>query len=334
VRVFNEMSTSPTAEGFKLIFRRPAIALAEIAWRWSFAAAACFLVVLFLIAYADSLPVNALDRILLGTQQPILVLRAIQRIFHGSAFRFVEAGTVLAIALTVAWIALASFGRATTLKALLEHFGVDSNKPNRGVLSSLLALNSLRAVTTLAAAVGALGAVLLASSVWASTRISAADATRLCVAVLFLTWIVWDALNWLLSTAAVFVVGDRNGALDAMARTVRLCQELPGPFVAVGIWFGLAHLGAFIAACGFGFTVLGAIGTLPAAPILFVEFLIFLGYCAVADLLYTARLAAYAAIIHGGETLKSNDPSSAPPRAPSAVDASELILSDVPLPAI
>ena len=328
------MSTSTTAEGFKLIFRRPAIALAEIAWRWSFAAAAWFLIMLFLIAYAQSLPVNAVDRLLLGTQQPILVLRAIERIFHGSAFRFVEAGTVLAIALTIAWIGLASFGRIATLKALLEYFGVGSAKDGRGVFSSLLALNFLRAVTALATAVCAIGAVLLASSVWASTHISAADATRLCVAVLFLTWIVWDALNWVLSTAAVFVVSDRNGALDAVARTVRLCQELPGAFLAVGIWFGFAHLGAFIAACGFGFTVLGAIGTLPAGPILFVEFLIFLGYCAVADFLYTARLAAYFAIIYGEETLKSNEPSSAPPRAPSAVDASELILSDMPLPAI
>jgi hypothetical protein len=327
------MSTSPTAEGFKLIFRRPAIALAEIAWRWSFAAAAWFLIALFLIAYADSLPVNALDRLLLGTQQPILVLRAIQRIFHGSAFRFVEAGTVLAIALTLAWIVLASFGRVATLKALLEHFGVGA-KPGRGVFSALLALNFLRAATTLAAAVGAIGAVLLASSVWASTHIPAADATRLCVAVLFITWIVWDALNWLLSTAAVFVVSAQNGALDAVARTVRLCQELPGAFVAVGIWFGLAHLGAFIAAFGFGFTVLGAMGTLPGGPILFVEFLIFLGYCAVADFLYTARLAAYIAIIHGEERQKSHEPSSAPPRVPSAVDPSELILSDVPLAAI
>jgi hypothetical protein len=328
------MSTSPTAEGFKLTFRRPAIALAEIAWRWSLAAAAWFLATLFLIEYADSLAVNALDRLLLGTQQPILVLRAIERIFHGSAFRFVEAGTVLAIALTIAWIGLASFGRTETLKALLEYFGVGSAKDGRGVFSSLLALNFLRAVTTLAAAVSAIGAVLLASSVWASTHISAADATRLCVAVLFLIWIVWGTLNWLLSTAAVLVFSDRNGALDAVARTVRLCQELPGPFLAVGTWFGLAHMGAFIAACGFGFTVLGAMGALPGGPILFVEFLIFLGYCAVADFIYTARLAAYVAIIHGEETLKSDEPSGAPPRVPSAVDASELILSDVPLPAI
>jgi hypothetical protein len=328
------MSTSPTAEGFKLIVRRPAIALAEIAWRWSFGAAAWFLMALLLIAYAESLPVNALDRLLLGTQQPVLVLRAIQRIFHGSAFRFVEAGTVLAIALTIAWTGLASLGRVATLKALLEHFGVGSAKDGRGVFSSLLALNLLRAAITLAAGVSAIGEVLLASSVWASTHISAADATRLSVAVLFMTWIVWDALNWLLSTAAVFVVTGQNGALDAVARTVRLCQELPGAFLAVGTWFGLAHLGAFIAAFGFGSTVLGAIGTLPAGPILFVEFLIFLGYCAVADFLYMARLAAYVAIIHGEETMKSNEPLSAPPRAPSAVDASELILSDVPLPAI
>ncbi len=36
-------SFSPTAEGFRLIFRRLAIHFAEIAWRWTFAAAAWLL---------------------------------------------------------------------------------------------------------------------------------------------------------------------------------------------------------------------------------------------------------------------------------------------------
>src|SRR5436309_8911128 len=97
-------SPSPTAEGFRLIFRRPVIPLAEIAWRWSFAAAVWFLTLLFLLEYADSLSVNALDRILLGTEQPVLVLRAIQRIFHGSEGRFIACSVFLVAMLAIAWV--------------------------------------------------------------------------------------------------------------------------------------------------------------------------------------------------------------------------------------
>src|SRR5207249_4742578 len=105
---------------FQLVFNNPVIPLAEIAWRWTFAASAWLLTVLFLIEYADSLPVNALDRILLGTQQPVLVLRAIQRIFHGSEGRFITCGVFLVAMLAMAWVLAASLGRCAIIRVLLE----------------------------------------------------------------------------------------------------------------------------------------------------------------------------------------------------------------------
>src|SRR5437763_4941592 len=112
-------SPSPTAEGFRLIFRRPAIPLAEIAWRWSFAIMVWFLSASFLVEYSDSLPANRVDRLLLGTHQPALRLRALHRIVHGSALRFTAGGIVLAIVLLLLWIALLSLGGAATLDAMM-----------------------------------------------------------------------------------------------------------------------------------------------------------------------------------------------------------------------
>src|SRR5712692_3290797 len=108
----------------------------------------------FLVEYMGSLPVKPLDRLLLGTEQPVLVSRALQRIFHGSAFRFTEAGILLLVGLAIAWIALASLGRAATLSALLEEFGFASGS-DRGAVRSLFALNFLRVAVTLAALVAA-----------------------------------------------------------------------------------------------------------------------------------------------------------------------------------
>jgi hypothetical protein len=278
-----------------------------------------------------SLPVTAVDRLLLGTQQPILISRAIQRIFHGSAFRFTEAGIVLLIGLAVAWIALASLGRAATLAALLEEFGI-STRSNRRMVRSLFALNFLRVAVFLAAKVAGIGAILIASSFWASTHVSFGDASRLWFAVLFLDWMAWALLNWLLSTAAVFVGIEQEGSLGAIGSCARFCVERTGRVLAVGVWFGLPHLGAFITAWGAGFTVLSTVGAWRMGPALVLEFLIIAGYCAVADFLYTGRLAAYIAIVRGPEVELSRATSpAAPGSGPTAVDRDELILSDVPL---
>lgn len=330
-------SPSPTAAGFRLILRRPAIVLAEIAWRWSFAVAVWFLGGAFLLQYAGSLSVNAVDRLLLGTRQPVLVLRAFHRIFHGSALRFTTSGILLAIALTVVWIVLASLGRAATLKAMMEELGItpSPNSP-RKLISSFFALNFLRAATTLAGIVAGFGAVVIASGVWASTHLSAADAARLWLALLFLVWISWAVLNWLLSTSALFVATNGVGAFTATSATVGWYRDRPGSVLAVGIWFGLIHAGAFLTACGAGFTVLGMAAALSAGPTLFLEFLILAVYCAVADALYIGRLTAYLAIIRGAPAY-ARLPQPAPPivsgTGRSSIDQSELILSDVPLPA-
>ena len=293
-------SFSPTAEGYRLIFRRSAIPCAEIAWRWTFAAAAWVLGAYFLLEYMGSLPVTAADRLLLGTQQPVLISRALQRIFQGSAFRFTEGGIVVLLALAVAWIVLASLGRAVTLAALLEEFGIASG-PVRRTIPSLFALNFLRVAVFLAAKVGGIGAILLASSFWASTHVSAGTAARVWFVGLFLVGIMWAVLNWLLSTAAVFAAIGQQGALSAIGSCARLCVERPGRMLAVGVWFGLPHLGAFITAFGAVITVLSTVGALRMGLALVLEILIITAYCAVADFLYTGRLAAYVAMVRGPE---------------------------------
>ena len=213
-------SFSPTAEGFRVIFRRPSIPLAEVAWRWSFAVAAWFLGLTFLFEYAGTLPVNALDRLLLGTQQPVLVARAIHRIFEGSAFRFTKAGILLALALVTAWIILAALGRAVTVRSLIEELDLDTGERQTvgTPIRSLLGLNFFRAALTLAAIAASVGSLLLASSLWASTKASVGDITRLWFSVLLVTWIAWSGLNWLLSTSAIFVMIGEQGAVGVAVK--------------------------------------------------------------------------------------------------------------------
>jgi hypothetical protein len=332
---------SPTTQAFRIIFRRMAIPFAEIAWRWSFAAAAWFLGTVYLLEYAGSLRVTNVERLMLGTNQPVLVLRAIRQIFEGSGFRFTRAGVLLAIALTLAWIVLSSLGRTATVRAIMEEFGIEvgPGQPVRRLVMSVIVLNFLRAAVSLAALVAGVGSTFFASSVWESTHAWVADVTRLCVGLICFTVLAWSVQNWVLSTAAIFVVTENRRAFDSVAATLQVFQERPAALVIPGIWFGLARFGAFIATFMAAFTALGTAGTLSGGAVLGMELALIICYCAVADFLYTGRLAAYVAIIGMGE---------APERltvklfgagvgsfgvGSSSVDRDELILSDRALPA-
>ena len=320
--------------GFRLVFRRPAIPLGEIAWRWSFVAATWVLGALFAVEYIDTLPVSVLDRLLLGTRQPILVARALHRIFHGSALHFTEGAILLTAALAIAWILLASFGRAATLSSLLDDLGVRRSSSGGAFFPGLIGLNFLRLAATLSAVLGTIGAALIANSAWASSHVRATDASRVFFLGLFLIWLVWCVLNWFLSTAAIPAVANRAGALAAIEATLDICLKKSGPVLTTGVFFLLLHIATLFAAAGIAFVALGMVGALGMGATFLLEAAIAMVYCALADFLYTGRMAAYVSIIEDVPGLQL-EPAAAPSLAHdnfSRIDQNELILSDVPTP--
>ena len=67
---------SPTLEGFRAIFRRPSLGLAEIAWRWSIGFAVSLLLIFSVLTYLNTLPVTAAELLLLRTGQPVFILQS------------------------------------------------------------------------------------------------------------------------------------------------------------------------------------------------------------------------------------------------------------------
>ena len=162
---------SPTLEGFRAVFSRPSLGLAEIAWRWSFCAATFLLLAFSFFEYLDSLPVAKRDLFLLRTAQPILISRALLHTFRGSGFRVLATALVLALTLGIGWVLIASLARLATLKALLDYFRqreistAEPKEEENRPLRSLFALNFLRFGVTLAATMGWLAAFVLAGAV-------------------------------------------------------------------------------------------------------------------------------------------------------------------------
>ena len=277
-----------------MMFRVPLLGLAEIAWRWSFGLAAAAALLFSLREYLDTLPVTAGEMLLLRTGQPILILQALSRVFQGSAPRAVAAFVVLVPALGLAWIVVASLGRAATLQTLVGYF---RGSRGRVRLTSLLALNSLRAVVFLAAGVSVVGALLAARAASSSANPSPGSALLIFWMLIMLVGLACSLLNWYLSLAAIFVVKDGASTFAALAAATDLCRSRPGSIAAAFIWFGVAHTAMLVVASSAAAVPLGLSEVLPAGMVLGGLLLVTLLYFAAVDFLYVGRLAAYVFMI-------------------------------------
>ncbi len=307
------------------MFRLPLLGLAEIAWRWTFGLAFAAALLLSLREYLATLTVTAGEMFLLRTGQPVLVLQTLAHIFQGSAPRALLAAVVLTLALTLAWIVLASLGRAATLKTLIEYLrasGRFAGEPEAPIstargLASLLALNSLRAATMLAASVGFVGVILVAQAVSSPTDASPGIGLLVFWMLAMLIALACSLLNWYLSLAAIFVFRDRASVFAALAASTDLCRNRPGSLAATGTWFGLTHVVLFVVASSAAAFPLGFAEVLPGAMALGGVLLVSLVYFAAVDFLYVGRLASYLFMIDPG------------PEQPT-IQSDDDILSDIP----
>jgi len=303
-------SWSPTAEGFRLIFGRPVLSLAEIVWRWSFAAAAWLLGTLALFEYLDTLPVSNRDVILLRSGVPGLIGRGLTHALRGSGERFLLAAVAVSIGLAILWIAIASLGRAATLLSILGTiqarvrctFGLVS-KPDvdpqvtSPCLRSLAGLHLLRVMLFSVTALAGVGAAFAAGLLSPAADPNPGVAFLAFLFLAFAIVVVAVGLNWVLSLATLFVVRDAQDAFGAVDAALKLCRDRFGAVFAVGTWFGFAHFTFFVVAMSVVMFPLSLAAIVPPAFVLLGMLVITLVYLAIADSLYIGRLAGYAAIV-------------------------------------
>jgi hypothetical protein len=346
------MAISPTVEGFRAVFRRPSLTLAEIMWRWTAGATAAAVLSFGLVEYVGTLPVTNGELLLLRTRQPYFVSEAIAHILRGSLNRAVMAAILAAFLLGTLWMVAGSVGRIATVRALLDYFrshvagagsagGVRNDSEGKVAgnlsaksLSALVRLNFLRASVALAAVFGFVGAAILAGFASPDTDPRPALALFLFLPLAALIWLVWGALNWLLSLAGMFAVRDGEDAVGSISMAVTLCRERTGPAAAVSFWTGLAHVVAFVGATMVASMPLGFAAVVPWRLVVVAVVLVTLAYFVLADWLYMARLAGYVCIAETPEAAfaplpPAPTPISAPP-VETTIDRDERILSDVP----
>jgi hypothetical protein len=341
---------SPTLEGFRVMFSRPSLGLAEVAWRWAFGFAAISLLAISVLQYLGTLPVSAGDLFLLQTRHPLLISHAIAHIFQGSAFRAIKVAVLLSVLLSAAWTVIASWSRVMTIRALIEYFGQDKSEGGQRSAAdsarnfqhgSPLGINVLRVVMTAAAVLGCFGAFVLGHAASPSSNPSPGSAALIVLTLIICISVAWSFLNWILSLAAILAVADGKGTHGAISGAVELCRIRWGSLMAASTWFGLAHLAVFIIASSIVMFPLAFAGVLPPGMVLGGVLLVSLLYFAAVDFLYAGRMAAYVAMIEfpvallaplpPPSHLVNTDPPTRQLAPHTGIDRNELILSDVPI---
>ena len=287
---------SPFAEGFAALGREPALLPAELVWRWCFGLAAWTLAIVSAGLFLDSLTISPADELLLGTLQIPLLKQAAQHIFQGSLPRAAWMQAILLVGLTFLWAFAATAGRSATLHRLIAMLRDDNQEsPITWSFRPIFYLNLMRVAWSLTGFGVTAGSLFLGMIM--------AHQERAARAAFFLTFGIAFALffglvlNWFLGLAPIFCVRDGVGAGTAVGRAFEFCAERGGSLLGVSAGFLLLRL---VWAGTMLLFLLAPLSLLPHVAVGWVMVLmalVALLYFAGADLLYLARLGAYAALV-------------------------------------
>jgi hypothetical protein len=310
---------TPTIEGFRTIFRRPALGFAEVTWRWTFGAAGWALLILSVFEYLNSLPVTSGDVLFLRSRHPILVSQAVAHIIAGSGERVASATIVVGLALAVLWIICSSIGRAATIQPLLEYFApvnasaspsglatfTTPDESKRWHMRSLMGLNFLRVTLVLAGLLSLISSSIIAGFVSTPAHPRPGLSFLIFVPLVALVVLFWSSMNWFLSIASIFVLRDGSDVFDSVACAVEFCLRRARALTWSSTVFGTCHLVVFMLASSAVVFPLAFIGILPRWIILIAIVLLTLTYFMLVDFFYVGRLAAYVCILETPEAVYS-----------------------------
>jgi hypothetical protein len=221
--------------GFGAVFREPGLFAAELAWRWTFWAAAWLLLAYALLMFLQSLPVS--DRDYFGLIGPIpgTAKTALANIFQGSGPKLLRLAIALYAGLSVLWWFAASAGRSATLRVLLPE--------GRGGPASISRLHAVRVFLTFIAVLAYVGTYAVAS-IFSVQPDHTRDQERFLIIVLplfFVVGVAWSALNWYLSLAPIIAMQYGTNTLGSMRESAAMLRKSSTQLAWVSFCFGVAR---------------------------------------------------------------------------------------------
>jgi uncharacterized membrane protein len=279
---------NPITQGLRTVARDPAIFLVEILWRWSFALLACLLVIGVGLMLLGPLHVGHRWDMAVRTRDPQRMTQLLVTVLLILGMKAVVAALAIPVAIAFLWSIFSALGRFVTIRRL--RVGLTSLR-----FPSILALQFLRGFVCWFCFVLFFGATFGEALI--ASRGPKPDLLLYYLMVMPSVVVIsafWLTVNWYLSLAAFFGREGQGfrGALREARQTIR---QQRSDFAGTGLVFLLFRtiiLLVAVAICGLAS---GMEGTDPQSYFVLLV-VVSLAYCAIADFLYMARMAAYLAL--------------------------------------
>ena len=289
----------PVRAGFSAAFRRPAIFVAEIAWRWAFTVAAWLLVAYGVLLFLRSVPVSDADMFRLSGIIPGRVGATILHILTGSGPKMVRLAIALLVGTSLlSWLAY-SVGRTAVLRSLL----LRNHSQSAGAIFRLNLLRTVCLVLAVLAYAGCAFLIAHSSSAQDQTRpvSGASDFSLLFVLLaLAIAWL-WGKIDGRMTLAGVVKLRDGTGALESIVRATEISFRRIRQLAWIGLVFGFIKLilwvGVFFGAL-VAFSMFAPLSTLLAWLALLAVLMV---YSAVANFFSVGALAAKVRVIEWDE---------------------------------
>lgn len=294
------MSARVTAKtGLLDVLDRPLALTVEILWRWVFGFIALLLTLLAAAQVFAGVAISDADQTdLLSSGDPLRAAAALHRLLAPAIPATLHQLLWLGPLLLVFWLIAGIFGRAAACSALTLRRRADWRDLRlRCYLKPVARLQAIRVISFSTAILLAAGVYLL------SVRVGASDAQSdvhiyLYVTAIAVVWGLiagaWLTLNFLLAIAPATLLRQETAPVTSPFWALLMrWKRSPGEWLALTARFAVLKAFAFVCAFSASMAAAGMAAFFPFVICAGVVVVISLGYFAVADTLFLARLSAY-----------------------------------------
>ncbi len=225
-------------EGFRIVRSDPALLALELLWRWCFGLA--LLAVLF-VAYSHlrrAILISDADQAIFASEDPLAIANAGAALIAASQPLLLRVLLRICAVAAVLWVVAAVPGRALIARLIGRRLAADYGltiAPDKPRWAVFVFLAVLRVLMLLVLFIGYLAGVLIAVRVNTDQPNLLADAL-IIAASLGVSAVVWNAVNWVLSLAPIFVVRDGLGPLDAIVAALSFIRRRYSFLAAIALW--------------------------------------------------------------------------------------------------
>jgi hypothetical protein len=274
--------------------------VAELAWRWAFAAGAIGILLTYSNILRDAISLSAADQGGLFSGDPLRMADVATRVAANALPYFVQAAEGALPRIALIWLFCVTLGRSPLVSKIVGLTAAVPSSINRRFWISMTAVHAIRVLLLL----------IVLSAYLAASRISVAafgtdpDNPRILLAMVayFVTFgigfAVYLVANFVASLAPLYVAQGRR-ALDALTDATHAAiqhKTLLGSSAAANATLRTV---AATVVTGASLLLLPMSSFLPAWVLLVLSGLLTVFYCAASDILLLGRTTAYALIVLG-----------------------------------